>query len=291
MGMTESIPLAGTSSIKKMVLALCLVSPLVVFVFSLYLPPASDFIDSFWPAAHFPFDPYRETSYLNPPWVALLLYPLTLLSERVAQALIAYLNLAATLLIVARYRGNRWSFVLTLTSAPFLSLLINGNMDWLPMLAFLLPMQWGMLILLSKPQVGSMAGLVWFKQAKRKDLFFVPAIGFFLVSILVWGWWLPHMIGHSLQAGGRAVGPWNIAPFPWLTPIGLWLLYQAWKREDELIAVAATFCLVPYFAIYSLTVFFAMLTARAPRLSVIAWIVLWLFFFVLRWILMQYRLA
>ena len=274
----------GTSSVKNLALALCLVSPLVVFAFALYLPPASDFIDSFWLAAHFPFDPYRVVSYLNPPWVALLLYPLTFLSERVAQALIAYLNLAITLLIVARYGGNRWSFGLALTSAPFLSLLINGNMDWLPMLAFLLPAQWAIVLLLSKPQVGSVAGLVWFKQAKRKYLFFIPAIGFFLASFLAWGWWVPRMVNHALRVGGRTVGPWNIAPFPWL-------IYEAWKREDELIAVSATFCLVPYFAIYSLTIFFAMLTARTPRLSVIAWIVLWIFFFVLRWIAMQYYAA
>lgn len=286
--MTESSPATRTVSIKNLVLALCLVSPLVVFAFALYLPPASDFIDSFWPAAHFPFDPYRIASYLNPPWLALLLYPLTFLSERVAQALIAYLNLAVTLLIIARYGGNRWSFGLALTSAPFLSLLINGNMDWLPMLAFLIPAQWGMVALLSKPQVGSMAGLAWFKQTKRKDLFFVPAIGFLLVSFLVWGWWVTQMVDHALRAGGRTVGPWNIAPFPWLIPIGLWLLYQAWKREDELVAVAATLCLVPYFAIYSLTIFFAILAARYPRLSIIAWIVLWIFFFALRWIIMQY---
>ena len=286
--MTESSPATRTVSIKNLVLALCLVSPLVVFAFALYLPPASDFIDSFWPAAHFPFDPYRIASYLNPPWLALLLYPLTFLSERVAQALIAYLNLAVTLLIIARHGGNRWSFGLALTSAPFLSLLINGNMDWLPMLAFLIPAQWGMVALLSKPQVGSMAGLAWFKQTKRKDLFFVPAIGFLLVSFLVWGWWVTQMVDHALRAGGRTVGPWNIAPFPWLIPIGLWLLYQAWKREDELVAVAATLCLVPYFAIYSLTIFFAILAARYPRLSIIAWIVLWIFFFALRWIIMQY---
>ena len=186
--MAESPRPAKVAPVKNLVLALGLVSPLVVFALTLYLPPASDFVDSF--------------------------------------------------------------------SAPFLSLLINGNVDWLPMLAFLLPAQWGIAILLSKPQAGLMAGLVWFKRARRKDLFLVPAIGLFLASILVWGWWVPRMVEQSLRVGGKTmVGFWNIAPFPWLIPIGVWLLYQAWKREDELIAVAATLCLVPYFAIYSLTVF------------------------------------
>ena len=286
---TSSISLPP-ASVKTLGLALCLVSPLLVFAFFLTLPPASDFIDSFWPAAQFPLDPYRVASYLNPPWVALLLYPLTFLSERVAQAIIAFLNLAMTLLLIAKFKGGLRSFLLTISSAPFLSLLINGNIDWLPMIAFLIPANWGLVLLLSKPQVGIMAGLVWFKQSKLSILLVLPASVLLIVSFIIWGWWISNMLHGVLKSGGKAVGPWNISPFPWLIPIGLFLLYQAWKKEDELIAVVATLCLVPYFAFYSLTTFFAMLTARAPRVSIIAWIILWIFFFAFRWIVIYYYL-
>jgi hypothetical protein len=287
--MTASSPATSqTNPLKTLALALFLISPLLVYAFTFSLPPASDFLDSFFPAAHVPLDPYGVPSYLNPPWVALLLYPLTFLPERVAQAIIAFLNLAMTLLLISRYKGNRWSFLLTITSAPFLSLLVNGNMDWLPMMAFLLPANWGLAVMLSKPQTGIMAGLVWFKQAKRKIPFLFPAAGLLLASFLIWGWWVSRMFHQSLQSGGRAIGPWNISPFPWLIPLGLFLLHQAWKREDELIAVAATLCLTPYFAVYSLTIFFAMLAARTPRLSFIAWIILWIFFLALRWIALRY---
>jgi len=283
-----SIP-PHTASIKKLTLALCIVSPLVIFAFAIYLPPASDFIDSFWPAAHLPLDPYSVSKFLNPPWVALLLYPLTFLSERAAQAIIAYLNLSVTLLLITRYGGSRWSFLLTLTSAPFLSLLVNGNMDWLPMTAFLLPAQWGLAVMLSKPQVGLMAGVVWLKQVKRKDLFLIPAICLLLVSFLVWGNWVVDMFRQVQLLNTRSVvGPWNIAPFPWLVPVGLWLLYLSWKQGDVLIAIAATLCLTPYIAFYSLTAFLAVLSARNPRAAVIAWIVLWTFFLAQRWIVLRF---
>ncbi len=67
----------------------------------------------------------------------------------------------------------------------------------------------------------------------------------------------------------------NAAPWPWLIPLGLALLYLAWKRNDEMLAVGATLCLVPYFVIHSVTLFFALLSARQPRIAVAAWVLLW----------------
>jgi hypothetical protein len=197
--MEVSLQVPPTKPLKTFTLALLIVSPLMIFAFAYFLPPAEDFLDAFWPAAHFPFDPYRIQAFLNPPWVALLLYPLSFLQEQVAQAVIAFLNLAATLLLVARYGGNRWSFILTATSAPFLSLLFNGNIDFLPMAAFLLPANWGLALMLSKPQVGIMAGLIWFKQAKNKLLFLIPALALLLLSFVIWGWWIPDMLRQSLH--------------------------------------------------------------------------------------------
>lgn len=259
----------------------------MIFAFAYFQLPAEDFLDAFWPAAHIPFDPYSIPAFLNPPWVALLFYPLTFLHERVAQAVITFLNLAVTLLLVARYGGNRWSFILTATSSPFLTLLFSGNIDFLPMAAFLLPANWGLVLMLSKPQVGIIAGLIWFKRAKNRVLFLIPAAVLLLLSLTIWGWWIPDMLQNSAYSAGRPVGPWNISPFPWLVPVGLILLYYAWKLEDELIAVAATLCLVPYFAAYSLTAMFAMLAARSPRASIVAWIVLWGGHFFIRWVVTQ----
>lgn len=275
---------------RNLALALVLISPLFIFIFTQILPPAGDFLDAFWPAAHAPLDPYQFPAYLNPPWVALLFYPLTFLQERLAQGIIAFLNMAMTILLVARFGGKRLSFILVITSPAFLSLLVNGNIGWLTMAAFLLPTNWGLTLLLTKPQEGLMAGLIWFKQAKNKLLFFIPSLGLTAVSFAIWGWWVPNMLQQSHLTNGRLVGPWNISPFPWLIPLGLFMLYLAWKLEDESFAVAATLCLVPYFAFYSLNTLFTMLAGRHPRLAIIGWVLLWIFFLGFRWIMLRYYL-
>lgn len=270
--------------IRNLALALALISPALIFAFAQALLPAGDFLDAFWPAAHTPLTPYQHPAFLNPPWVALILYPLSFLTERYAQAIIAFLNLAATLLLAARFGGNRLSFLLVMTSPTFLSLLVNGNIGWMSMSAFLLPANWGLILLLAKPQDGLMAGLVWFKRAQNKLIFLLPSLGLVALSFLIWGWWVPHIFQQGLHTGGRAVGPWNISPFPWLIPLGLILLYFAWKLEDELLAVAATLCLVPYFAFYSLNTLYTMMAGRHPRLAILAWVWLWAAFLGLQWI-------
>jgi hypothetical protein len=276
---------AESQSIKTLALALLLVSPLMILAFAMVLPQSGDFQDAFWPAARLPFDPYQVPAFLNPPWVALILAPLRLLSFKYALAVNAFLNCAITILVVAR-NGGRWkNILLTLTSAPFLILMSNGNIEWLPMLAFIIPSGWGMAFLLSKPQTGILAALIWFKQSRRRFLLLIPPAALIVVSFLVWGWWPGQMLFHTSYNGGSvSVGPWNFSPWPWLVPVGLILLYQAWKREDELLAVASTLCLTPYLAIYSLTLYMALLAARKPRLAWIAWIILWCFAIGSRWL-------
>ncbi|MFZ5877905.1 MAG: hypothetical protein ACOY0R_00895 [Chloroflexota bacterium] len=277
-----------TDGFRNLALALLLISPVLIFAFAQALPPAGDFLDAFWPAAHTPLAPYQHPAFLNPPWVALMLYPLSFLSERYAQAVVAFLNLAVTLLLVTRYGGRRLSFLLAMTSPAFLSLLVNGNIGWLPMAAFLLPANWGLFLLLAKPQDGLMAGLVWFKRAQNKAAYLLPSLGLIAASFMIWGWWVPHLFQQGQSAGGRAVGPWNISPFPWLIPLGLVLIYLAWKLENELLAVAATLCLVPYFAFYSLNTLFTLMAGRHPRLAILGWVLLWGAFLGLQWVGLTY---
>ncbi|GAB4503307.1 MAG: hypothetical protein Fur0043_02990 [Anaerolineales bacterium] len=278
------MPKRDHPKMRNLALALMLVSPLLTFLFAQVLPPAGDFLDAFWPAAHTPLTPYQHAAFLNPPWVALILYPLSFLTERYAQAILAFLNLAMTLLLTARYGGKRLSFLLAATSPAFLSLLVNGNIGWIPMAAFLLPANWGVILLLSKPQDGLMAGLIWFKRTKNPFFFLLPSLGLFAFSFVTWGWWVPLMLQQGLRAGGRPIGPWNISPFPWLLPLGFILLWVAWKLDDELLAVAATLCLAPYFAFYSLNTLYTMMAGRYPRLAILAWVLLWAAFLSLQWL-------
>jgi hypothetical protein len=58
--------------------------------------------------------------------------------------------------------------------------------------------------------------------------------------------------------------------------VGIVLAIAAWREEDELLGVAATLCLTPYFVIHSATLFTALLAARAPRWALVVSLALWI---------------
>ena len=152
------------------------------------------------------------------------------------------------------------------------------------MIAFLTSPVWGFALFLFKPQVGSMAGLRWFAQAENRWKLLLPSVILVTLSFVIWGFWPQKLFANATAWGGdRSVGPWNVAPWPWLIPVGIWLLYLGWKRNDDLFAVMATICLTPYFALYSFTLFVAMLAARKPYQALIASVILWSFAMFMRW--------
>lgn len=263
-------------AVRSLGLGLLIAFPLVLAIFIAYLPYTVDWYGHFELVARTPFTPYRSSpTYFNPPWFALLLSPLGWLPARIGQALNAYLNFTVSALVVIRYHGNRWGLVLTLTSLPFTALLLNGNVEWISMAAFLVPAQWGLPLIAAKPQTGGLAALIWFTQAKDKIRFVLPLAGVVILSFILWGWWPAQMAANIRNAPPQSTIDPNASPWPWLIPLGLVLLYFAWRREDEVLAVGATLCLIPYFVIHSATLFFALLAARWPRLAALAWVLLW----------------
>jgi len=141
-------------AVYNLALGLLIVSPLIVYIFAVYLPYTVDWYDGAGIAARNPLHPYQIPAFINPPWYALLLSPLGLLPPQVGQALNTFLNLAVTALVVVRYRGSKSSLLLTLTSLPFAALVLNGNVEWISMTAFLLPSEWALPFIFAKPQTG-----------------------------------------------------------------------------------------------------------------------------------------
>ncbi len=270
-------------AVYNLALGLLIVSPLIVYIFAVYLPYTVDWYDNFGLVALTPLAPYQVNTYFNPPWFALVLAPLGLLPFRIGQAINSFLNLAITALVVARYGGKRWSLVLTLTSLPFAALLLNGNVEWISMSAFLLPAQWGLIFISAKPQTGGLAALLWFKQAPNKLRFLLPLAIIIGTSLLIWRGWPTSMLANIAHAPPESIKDPNVSPWPWLIPIGLWLLYLAWRQDDVLLAVSATFCLVPYFIIHTVTILFALLSTRHLRTSIVVWIFLWTFAVIKSW--------
>jgi hypothetical protein len=261
-----------------------------VVIFSVFPPSAGDWRFTFGPAASIPLSPYSIKTFNYPPWAVLLLYPTHYFSMNISEAINASLSIGIIGLLVIKRKGDVLALFLTLTSYPLLALLANGSLEWIPALGFLFQNGWGLPFLMIKPQSGILAALDWFSSAKNKVLFFVPAILTVVLSFIVWGNWLEKMI-ESLQYMDTAkVGPSivNAAPWPWAIPVGLGLLFYILKYKpvnSELLGAVATYCLVPYFVPHSLIISFALLSISHRRLSILCWVLLWIYPVLTHWVI------
>lgn len=186
------------------------------------------------------------------------------------------INLALNILVIAavayRYAGKQWhiAFAIAMTSPMAINLIMSNNIDWIPLSAFLVA-DWAAYPLLAmKPQVLGMAAIIRFKRNPYL-LPLIPLIVLVIASIAIWGAWWQHL------GGGLFNVAWNFAPFPYMIPVGLYLIWIAWKREDEIIAACATPFLVPYFAPYSLAGLHVLLASRYRKAAIILWCFSWWF--------------
>jgi hypothetical protein len=261
-----------TSEIIVLVIGVLLI-PVMVAALARYYPAGVDWRQSFWPLPAHWRDPYAEgatiTGLSNPPWILLLL-PHALLSLPLSNAINLYLSIAVGILVIYKYRGGWQALVLTFTSPMFFDLARTNNIDWIPLAAFLLPPMWGTPLLLIKPQVVGGALLIWWKKQKFSPLMFAPLAVVLVLSFIIWGFWPLRVAGLPPNAQ-----VWNFAPWPIGIPLGLYMLYRAWQKEDEILGAAATPFLVPYFAPYSLFPLMALISSKYRREAFFVYVGFW----------------
>ena len=264
--------------LRTATLAVVIVAPVLIALFAYGLPRSLDWLGVYARLARHPLHPYVVRGFYNPPWFAVPLTALGWLPDLLSQSVNAYLNFAVTVLVVVRYGGTPRSIVWTLTSLPFATLMVYGNVEWIGMSAFLVPPSVGLILLATKPQTGALAAVAWVRQARSKLNLLLPFVAVFLFSFLVWPNWPKEALANFLaQQPPPLTMPENASLWPWLVPLGIVLVIGAWLFEDELLGVAATLCLTPYFVLHSATLLMALLAARAPRwalfLSLGMWVV------------------
>lgn len=231
---------------------------------------------SFDPAMSNFLDYWDHSSYVGFPWL-LFFIPHGLLPLALGNAINLTLNILVPLAVIMRYRGGWQAVALLYTSPFFLDLMRTNNVDWIPLVAFLLPLWAGLPFLVAKPQVLGGAALIWLKKHWRQPLWVLPAALMVLVSVGVWGITEP-LAANDTQALYTA--DWNFAPFPFMVPVGLYLLWKAWQREDAVVGAAATPFLVPYFAPYSLVPLLTLLACTHRRDALYVWVGFWVYFIV-----------
>jgi hypothetical protein len=191
--------------------------------------------------------------YFNPPWTALILAPLAQLPATISSAVLALVNLASFGVVAHRLGAKLPALLLLLTSAPVISGVGIGNIDWLPALGLLLPPRWGLFFVLIKPQVGIGIALYWLWEAWQRGRarevlrVFAPVTAAFLASFLIYG---PYLFRPSLKT------EWSTSLFPYLVPVGVVLLVLAVRKRTPHFAVGAGLFFSPYltFPSYALLV-------------------------------------
>ena len=265
-------------------------------LFTFFPPQAVDYHSSFYHSAGQFLQPYEQTGFISPPWLALILYPLQLFPENIGSAINCSLGLVTIMLLVISRKGDHWAVLMVLTSFPFLSMLSNGNIEWVPAIGFLLQNEWGMPFLLTKPQTGFLVVLAWMTNKRKMILFSLAGLLTILISIIVWGNWLSKLMANVLSVSLQeySINDWNISLFPWTIPVGLVIVFVILKfrpQKQEILGCLATFCLSPYMAVYSLTIFYALLCSSYRKWGVILWVAFWLYPIVREWNTIMYMLG
>ena len=214
--------------------------------------------------------PYSIPDFIGMPF-AFFALPHALLDHNFGGAINLTLNILVIAAVAYRYAGKQWhiAVAITMTSPMAINLIQSNNIDWIPLSAFLVTADWLAYPLLAmKPNVLVGAALIRFKRNPSPTVL-IPLIVMLMASIAIWGAWWQHL-GQGVDTAA-----WNFAPFPYLIPFGLWLLWKAWHSEDEIIAACATPFLVPYFAPYSLTGLHVLLAARYRKAAIGLWVFSW----------------
>lgn len=237
-----------------------------------YYPLAVDWDYTFANTPHHWRDPYAIPTFTSPPWLVMLL-PHAWLPVAWGNAINLCLNILLIALVIRRFHGGWQLMLLVYTSPPFLDLVRTNNVDWIPLLALLLPPMWGLPLLALKPQSLSGVAVIWWKRSTQRIRLLIPLLVIIGLSLLIWGMW-----PLKIQSLGHVM--WNFAPWPFAIPLGAFMLYRAYRTDDEFLAAAATPFLVPYIAPYSIAGLLAFAGCRYRREAFFVYVAFWVYFIV-----------
>lgn len=259
---------------NRLVLSLLLFG-LFGIIFSQLNIPATDWRGTFYPVSKNIGEPYAIQSFLNPPWITFFLFPFSFFSENISLVINASLTVVICWMLLQQKQGKLLSILLTFTSFPFISLIGNGNIEWVTALGLMFPNSLGAIILLTKPQATIFILADWYQKQEKKLTFVAIPFLWVIISLLIWPDWPIEMYANvrsNLYPNA------NMSLFPWTVPVGIGLVIYLLRykpKDGELVGSLASICFTPYFAPHSLIIPFILLSARYPRVSIAIWVMLW----------------
>ncbi len=217
------------------------------------LPRGIDWYETYRPVGQALYhlkSPYSVEGFRAAPWASLISLPFAWLPEQTGRAAYFLVSLLAFSLVAIKLGAKPITLAVFLLSPPVLHCLLNANIDWLPLVGFILPPPIGIFFVAVKPQVGWCVAVFWIIQSLRggkfiETIYLVAPISIvILISFVIFGFW-----------PSRFVEPmgywWNASLWPASIPIGMVFLASALLNRRIEGAMAASPFLSPYVLLHS----------------------------------------
>ncbi len=215
--------------------------------------------------------PYTSAAVSAPyggaPWGLIPLIPFALLPEKLGWGFLFVSSAVIFAMAAIRLGAKPVALTAFLLSPPVLHCLLNGNLDWLPALGFILPPQLGLFLLAIKPQMGSVVAVFWLVEAWRRGGWreiarrFGPLALGLVLSLLVYGWWPLNMLKISQHTTW-----WEASLWPTSIPVGLALTVAALRQRRIQYAIAASPCLSTHVVFHSWSGVLLAVSASTPEM-------------------------
>ena len=239
---------------------------------------AFDWLNTYMPASLAIWSgqsPYGNSVFYAAPWSAVLLIPFALMPYQIGRWSLFAIGLLSFAYTAYKLGAGRLAMIIFLTSAAVIGCLNNGNIEWMPLLGFVMPPWLGLIFVMIKPQVGIGIAVYWFIEAWRnggfKQIFktFTPVAIAFLTSFWLYGPWLLRF-KTTLELSVD-----NMSIFPNGFFIGLVLLAYSIHRNEKRAAMASGPFLSPYVLQFTWSVPLLALI-NDTWLLFVAWLGLWI---------------
>jgi hypothetical protein len=241
-----------TRYFTKEILFILLVMVVLIVVFVLSPLPGGDDWETFQGAvrrflsgSHLYGELVTHGYYSNPPWVAVLLIPLSLLPFRWGWAILAVLSFFVIVALCRRWQLDMFRTVLVMTSPATFYLVLHGEIDAFVLAGIFLPRETWFLVAASKPQVA--IGLILGVGKEKIIRAMVCTLVVLLLSFLFFGFWLLDILKQPTPFVEAAHNLWA-GFWPFQIPAGLAILFLGIRRKDERFLIAASPLLSPYAA-------------------------------------------
>jgi hypothetical protein len=221
---------------------------------------------------------YDFPKFNYPPWILPILAPLATIPNPWGTALMLWIGIVVIAAIVIKFGKKPWKLALVFLSPPFIMMVFYGGFDWLPLSGLLLPPAIGLVAMSVKPQVGITAALTWLQQAptwRARIKIVLPAVVIAGLALIIWpGWptWLLADVGLTSYWFNYSIWPWGLIP-------AIALGVYAWRKQDQIAALAIMPLAAPYLSANGWVGFFVAMAIKWPWACLALDIAVWIYAF------------